>query len=43
MGVVINIVIVAAGAGLTDRAELREDWLTARVRKRDKMDGMTCL
>lgn len=33
-------VIVAAGAEATDGAELREDWLAARVRRRDKMDGM---
>jgi hypothetical protein len=33
-------VIVAAGAEATDGAKLREDWLAARVRRRDKMDGM---
>lgn len=36
---VVNV-IVAAGAEETDGAELREDWLAARARRRDNMDGM---
>lgn len=39
VGVVTVVAVV--GAGWTDWAEWREVWLTARVRKRDRMDGIS--
>ena len=41
VGVVTVVVAASAGSGKADCADWREDWLAARVRKRDKIDGMS--